>query len=100
MPSARAAAALLLAALVVGASLFSIDLLSLIDSSVLTVFYWAVVIALLLVIAVRAEQWLEKHLSAVASSSAAADLAALRQSLERIEKKVDTIEGILAKVAE
>ncbi len=97
---AGAAAALLLVAFVVGASLVSIDLWSLINSSGFVCLYWAVVIVLLLYIAVRAKQWLERYLAAATPSNNAADIAALRQSLERIEKKVDTIEEILDKVAE
>jgi hypothetical protein len=93
-------AALLLAAFVIGASLLNIDVMSLIDSSVLTVLYWVVVLAFLLFIAFSVKQWCETYMGATASSHAAADFEALRQSLERIEKKVDTIEGILEKVAE
>lgn len=93
--AAGAAAVLLLAAFIGGASLLSIDL-----QGLLPYLYWAVVIALLLVIAVRAKQWAERYPGAAASPNAAADLEALRQSLERIEKKVDATEEILAKVAE
>jgi hypothetical protein len=98
--AAGAAAALLLVAFIVGASLLSIDLWSLINSSGFVFLCWAVVIVLLLYIAVRAKQWLERYLVAAAPSNNAADIAALRQSLERIEKKVDTIEEILENVAE
>ncbi len=95
-----AAVVLLLAAFIFGASLLSIDLWSLINSSGFVYLYWAVVIALLLYIAVRAKQWLERYPGAAAPSNNSADIAALRQSLERIEKKVDTIEEILENVAE
>ena len=105
---AGAAGGLLLIALTFWLSLMHIDLSALSGALVhsgfpVIAFYWIAVIALLFYIAKRAKQWMEAYQSATrpaASEHAAADLAALRQSLARIERKMDTIEGILERVAE
>jgi len=106
--AAGAAGGLLLAGLTFWLSLMHIDLSALPGTLVhsgfpVIAFYWITAIALLLYIVAKVKQWMETYHGAgmhLTASEHAADLEALRQSLARIEKKVDTIEGILEKVAE
>jgi hypothetical protein len=64
-----------------------------------------IALTLIIIIVVRLKEWIERQVAVIGSRKDAitdskADLVILRQSIERIEKKVDTIETILENVAE
>jgi hypothetical protein len=59
------------------------------------------VLTLLFIIAVRIKEWIEGQVTNVAEQKGAgAELQMLRQSLERIEAKVDRIERVLDGISE
>lgn len=59
------------------------------------------VLTLLFIIAVRIKEWVERQVANVADrKGAGVELQALRQSMERIETKVDRIEKVLNEVSE
>jgi len=59
------------------------------------------VLTLLFIIVVRIKEWIERQVANVADQKdAGVELQALRQSMERIEGKVDRIEKVLNEVSE
>ena len=59
------------------------------------------VLTLLIIIAVRIKEWIEGQVANVAEQKGAgAELQMLRQSVERIEAKVDRIEKVLDGISE